>query len=86
MEFKLPTRVTSTPWWTTIRRFREDAGMSRHAMCRRTGFRVQDTSLKKYEEGTQTPSINRFIELIEAAGGVVIVRHGTTEYHVISEG
>jgi len=80
----LSGRVTSTPWYCALTFVRELAGLTKFAVCRKTGHKVQSTSLKKYEEGEQSPSIERFVELVEACGGVVIVRSGTTEWHITS--
>ena len=82
MEFKLPTRVPTSPWNHVLTRFRDAAEMSRFALCRATKHRVQHTALALYESGERKPSIERFIEMVEATGGVVIVRRGVTEYHL----
>jgi hypothetical protein len=84
MTFEIPgKRVQSTVWNRIITRLRGD--MTKNALCAKTNFRVQGTSLANYESGAMVPSVAKFVEIIEAAGGVVIVRHGSTEYHVTVE-
>jgi hypothetical protein len=79
---KIPTRITTTPWNVLLSRFRTMADLTRFGLCRATAHTVQPTAIRLYEEGKRAPNIERFVELIEACGGIVIVRRGVTEYHV----
>lgn len=82
--FEIPgKRVQSTAWNKLITRLRGD--MTKHALCAKLGYKTQGTSLSGYESGTNCPSVAKFVSIIEAAGGVVIVRCGSTEYHVTAE-
>lgn len=84
-ELGLTTRVPATPWNQLMTRFREKAELSKYALARKVAFKMQPAQFTRYEAGTQCPSVARFVQAIEACGGVVIVRKGTEEYQVIAE-
>jgi ribosome-binding protein aMBF1 (putative translation factor) len=78
----LSTRVAVTAWNTLLRRVRDSHELSKYKLAQKVSFKMQPAQITKYEAGAQVPSIERFVSLIEASGGVVIVRRGCIEYQV----
>lgn len=73
--------------WVTphgaIKAFRAYKGQSLMDITMRTG--IGSGRLSEYEHGKTVPKIDRFIDLIEAMGGTVVIRRGTKEWRLRNE-
>lgn len=78
-------RLKPGRWITPVavlRAFRSLQDMTLLQLAAKTGNKVSTGRLSEYENGKMTPQIDRFIAIIDALGGVVIVRKGTKEWRL----
>ena len=65
-----------------LREFRAWQDLTLLALSAKTGNKVSTGRLSEYENGKMIPRIDRFIDIVEALGGVVVVRRGTKEWRL----
>lgn len=76
------TRIPSAAWNNVLGQMRGWMEITKYRLALLTGHAVQTSQITRYESGAQCPSIDRYVTMIEALGGVVIVRRGTHEFHL----